>query len=403
MTRVATSLASLLALSLIFISAARAEVVTTEATGIGRSRAEAITQALVEAVQRVTGVRVDQSAQTGLNQQVLQVDANANRSGPLSTINLDFSGTVKVSEGMDMVASQSGGTVKTYTVLSSSSDSRGYTTVRLKVDVEKFRSVMPETANRIRIVVAAFQGLPPDQTAQLQDRLKVYFVQARRFSVLDRSENPQYASEMAFVTSAAANLSERIRFGQVLGADFILVGKITITKRREEVLNPITMERSMRERASAEITYSLIEIATRQIQWSNIVKLASLESGYENVARLIGAQVSETLFPLRVVTSDDPANLTINQGGQSVVAGQRYRLVELGAEMTDPDTKESLGRRESDLGVVEITRVSQNVSSAKLISGNAKTSDNLILRRLDMEVKAAAPPTNSGTRSKAFD
>jgi hypothetical protein len=403
MTRAATSLASLFALSLIFISAARAEIVTTESTGVGRSRAEAITQALVEAVQRVTGVRIDQAAETGLNQQVLQVDANANRSGPLSTIGLDFSGAVKVSEGMDMVASQSGGTVKTYTVLSSSSDNRGYTTVRLKVDVEKFRSVMPETANRIRIVIAAFQGLPPDQTAQLQDRLKVYFVQARRFSVLDRSENAQYASEMALVTSAAANLSERVRFGQVLGADFILVGKVTITKRREEVINPISMDRSVRERTTAEITYSLIEIATRQIQWSNIIKLASLESGYENVARLIGAQVSETLFPLRVVTSDDPANLIINQGGQSVVAGQRYRLVELGAEMTDPDTKESLGRRESDLGVVEITRVSQNVSSAKLISGHGKQSDNLILRRLDGEVRTATPPPNPGTRSKAFD
>jgi len=403
MTRAATTLASLLALSLIFISAARAEVVTTEATGVGRSRPEAITQGLVEAVQRVTGVRVDQAAVTGLNQRVLQVDANANRSGPLSTIGLDFSGTAKVSDGMDMVASQSGGSVKTYTVLSSSSDSRGYTTVRLKVDVEKFRSVMPETANRIRIVVAAFQGLPPDHAMQLQDRLKVYFVQARRFSVLDRSENAQYASEMALVTSAAANLSERVRFGQVLGADFILVGKATITKRREEVLNPISMERSLRERVSAEITYSLIEIATRQIQWSNIVKLASLESGYENIARLIGAQVSETLFPLRVVTSDDSTNLTINQGGQSVVSGERYRLVELGAEMTDPDTKESLGRRESDLGVVEITRVSQNVSSAKLVSGNAKKSDHLILRRLETETKAAAPAANPGTRSKAFD
>ena len=159
----------------------------------------------------------------------------------------------------------------------------------------------------------------------------------------------------------------------------------------------------MRERVSAEITYSLIEIATRQIQWSNIVKLASLESGYENISRLIGAQVSETLFPLRVVTSDDSTNLTINQGGQSVVSGERYRLVELGAEMTDPDTKESLGRRESDLGVVEITRVSQNVSSAKLVSGNVKKSDHLILRRLETETKAAAPAPNPGTRSKAFD
>ena len=59
---------------------ARAEVVTVEATGVGQTRAEAVTHGLVEAVQKATGVRIDQLAITGLNQRVLQVDANANQS-----------------------------------------------------------------------------------------------------------------------------------------------------------------------------------------------------------------------------------------------------------------------------------------------------------------------------------
>ena len=407
MTKSRLFLAGLLALTFLDLSPLRAEIVIVEGTGVGRTRTEAVTQGLVEAVQRATGVRIDQAAITGLNQKVVQVDANANSTGATSSVALDFSGTVKASEGMDMVASQSGGAVKSYSVLSSSVDNRGYTTVRLKVDVEKFRSAMPDTANRIRIAVSMFQGLPSETALQLQDRLKVYFVQARRFSVLDRSETAQYASEMALVTSASANMSERVRFGQVLGADFILVGKVMTSKRREDVLNPITMERSSRERVTGEVTFSLIEIATRQVQWSNIVKLDagnSLETSFEALSRNIGAQVSETLFPLRVISNDDPANLTINQGGQSVIAGEKYRLIELGSDLVDPDTKESLGRRETEIGVLEITRVTSSVSYGRILSGNFDKSASMILRRAtESETKAKSATPNQGTKSKAFD
>jgi hypothetical protein len=380
-----------------------AEVVTIESTGIGRSRPEAVTQGLVEAVQRVTGVRIDQAAITGLNQTVVQLDGNLNRSNPVNASGENLSSTLKVSGGMDVVQSQSGGAVKTYSVLSSTVDDRGYTTVRLNVEVEKFRSVMPETAKRVRIIVATFQGLTPDYAALLQDRLKVYFVQARRFSVLDRAENAQYASEMNLVTSEAASLTERVRFGQVLGADFILVGKVAVTRRIVDVLNPISMEKTKREVFDAETTYSLIEIATRQIQWSNIIKAPAIDPSFEALSRVIGTQVSETLFPLRVLTSDDPANLIINQGGQSAASGERFRLVELGADLRDPDTKESLGRRETELGIVEITRVTPTISFAKIVAGSIKKSDDLILRRANAEPKVPPAAPNPGTRSKAFD
>jgi hypothetical protein len=403
MNRSVKALACFLALSSLGSTIVNAEVVTIESTGIGRTRPEAVTQGLVEAVQRVTGVRIDQQAITGLNQTVVQLDGNINKNSSTSSGGANLSGTLKISGGMDAVQSQSGGAVKTYSVLSSEVDNRGYTTVRLNVEVEKFRSVMPETTKRIRIIVAAFQGLSPDYAARLQDRLKVYFVQARRFSVLDRAENAQYASEMNLVTSESANLSERVRFGQVLGADFILVGKVTVTKRIVEVLNPISMERTKREVFDAEVTYSLIEIATRQIQWSNIVKASAFDPTFESLSRTIGAQVSETLFPLRVLTSEDPTNLIINQGGQSVVGGERLRLVELGADLRDPDTKESLGRSEAELGVVEITRVTPTVSFAKVVAGSIKKSENLILRRAGNEPKASGAASNPGTRSKAFD
>jgi len=399
--------AFIVASSCLLIASAQGEVVTVEATGVGQTRAEAVTHGLVEAIQKATGVRIDQLAITGLNQRVLQVDANANQSSGFNSASQDFSGTAKASQGIDLIASQSGGAVKTFTVLSSRADNRGYTTVTLRVDVDKFKSVMADAAKRIRIAVAEFEGLDADTAVRLQDRMKAYFVQSRRFSVLDRSETPQYAIEMALVTSAAANMAERVRFGQILGADFIVVGKVRVSKIQRTILDPISMKSSQREESIAEVAFSAIEIATRQILWANTIKLnvgASFGSSLEAVGQAIGSQVSETLFPLRVLTADDPDALIINQGGMAVSVGQKFALVELGRDLIDPDTKESLGRRESELGSVEITRVDNNVSYARLLTGKINKSASMILRRASADKSAAGPPSaNPGTRSKAFD
>lgn len=388
---------------------AYADMVTVEVTGVGQGRAQAVTNGLVEAVQRATGVRIDQLAVTGLNQKILQVDANENQSAGLSGSAKDFSATVKLSEGIDAIASQSGGAIRTYTVLSSQADSRGYTTVKLKVDVEKFKSVLGEQAKRVRLIVTEFNGLDPETALRFQDWLKAYFVQARRFSVLDRSENTQYAKEMALATGQGAALTERVRFGQMFGADFMLTGKVRAIKEVRKLADPVTNNVITRDLITADVTFSLIEIATRQILWTNTVKLSAqggLDQALEQIAPMIGGQASETLFPLRVVSSEDPNGLILNQGGQSVVVGQRLALIELGRELTDPDTKESLGRRESQIGAVEITRVDNNVSYAKVVDGKITKGTTLILRKLDNRAEGravTAGSSNPGTRSKAFD
>ena len=128
------------------------------------------------------------------------------------------------------------------------------------------------------------------------------------------------------------------------------------------------------------------------------------------IVQKIGSYATESLFPLRVITRENPNALTINRGGQSLSPGQKFNLVSLGKELTDPDTKEKLGRSETEIGQVEITKVDASVSTAKLVSGTINKSDDLILRRLvDKQVDAAqggprpATVPNPGTKSKAFD
>ena len=390
-----------------------AEVMKVEATGIGDSRPEAITHALVEGIQRATGVSIDQSMVSGLVVGVSKLDGKANQTSGLSKSSEEVHLVQTESIGQDLIKTRSGGSVKTYTVTSMEKDNLGRVVVKVMVEVDKFKSIAPETANRIRIIVAPFQSPDAAFNTKLRDRLIVYLTQSKRFSVLDRTEDSKYLKEMELVTSPAANMSERVRYGQVLGADIILTGKLENKTIKQEEVNPLTGQKSVTYSVTTDVTFNMIEIATRQIQYSNQFKLrvaGDADNLLEPMVQKIGSYATESLFPLRVITRENPNALTINRGGQSVQIGQKFTLVSLGKELIDPDTKEKLGRSESEIGAVEITKVDASVSTAKLVSGTIAKSEDLILRR-PVEPQAvtgqsgtrpAATP-NPGTKSKAFD
>lgn len=394
---------------LLFPVFAQAEVVKVEATGIGDSRPEAITHALVEGIQRATGVSIDQSMVSGLVVGVSKLDGKANQTSGLSKSSEEAHIVQTDSIGQDLIKSRSGGSVKTFTVMSSDKDNLGRYVVKVNVEVDKFKSIAPETANRMRIVVVPFQTQNTELATQLRDQLIVYLTQSKRFSVLDRTENAQYQKEMALVTSTDANMSERVRYGQVLGADFIMTGKINFKTIKQEEVNPVTNQKTVSYSATADVLFNMIEIATRQIQFSNQFKMrvaGDTDQLLEPMVQKIGSYATESLFPLRVITRDNPTALTINRGGQSLAVGQKFALVSLGAELTDPDTKEKLGRSENEIGAVEITKVDSSVSIAKLLSGAVNKTGDLILRRqADVPQSGQRPVANPnpGTKSKAFD
>ena len=394
---------------LLFPVFAQAEVVKVEATGIGDSRPEAITHALVEGIQRATGVSIDQSMVSGLVVGVSKLDGKANQTSGLSKSSEEAHIVQTDSIGQDLIKSRSGGSVKTFTVMSSDKDNLGRYVVKVNVEVDKFKSIAPETANRMRIVVVPFQTQNTELATQLRDQLIVYLTQSKRFSVLDRTENAQYQKEMALVTSTDANMSERVRYGQVLGADFIMTGKINFKTIKQEEVNPVTNQKIVSYSATADVLFNMIEIATRQIQFSNQFKMrvaGDTDQLLEPMVQKIGSYATESLFPLRVITRDNPTALTINRGGQSLAVGQKFALVSLGAELTDPDTKEKLGRSENEIGAVEITKVDSSVSIAKLLSGAVNKTGDLILRRQADAPQSGQRPVanpNPGTKSKAFD
>ena len=95
----------------------------------------------------------------------------------------------------------------------------------------------------------------------------------------------------------------------------------------------------------------------------------------------IVSQIDSMFPPLEgVVVSVDRQILTLDlKQGQPIKQGDRLKLIRFGRDIIHPVSKEKIGRKETDLGEVEVIEVRQNFSLAKLMNPTtlARTSDGV--------------------------
>lgn len=371
-----------------------ARPVTVEAEGSGASRNAAIAAALSGAVEQVSGVAIS--------------SRQSSASAFLQLVQGDERESMLAEADQSEIRRQSGGIVRRYRVLSLAPEASGFV-ARLEVDIEVYESPGNNGETRRRIAVMPFkeQGSSSGMGGAVRDRLNAYLVQSRRFAVVDRAQDQTYEREMAVLASGDAPLAERARMGQVLGADYVLVGSVRPAASHTDRVIGLTGERIQSSSYTASIDYNVIEIATRQIKWGGSARIAS-GAGFgpilDQLAARIGDEVTEAIYPMRLIRFSDPAALIINQGGITLRPGLRLRAAMQGEEMIDPYTKESLGSTEENIGVVEITRVESKMSYAKLVSGRlpAQSDAVVVLRRQAAGASASpAPALRAAPRNQA--
>jgi TolB-like protein len=357
-----------------------ARFVTTTAEGTGPTRDAALTSALLSAVEQVAGVQVG-------TRDVLTRN--------IALIVTDRTDTVLVNETVRQeIARISGGLVRSYRVTDTRVENN-VTTVKVEAEIAVFRPTQDQASTRRRIAVAEFRDQNGRQNIfgdQLRERLIQYLTQSRRFAVLDRSNLATYDREMATL-AADSPLTERVRIGQVLGTDYVVVGRMrSVGQVRQETFISLTGETVVRQFARGNLDFQVIEIATRQVLWAGQINTgtsANLNQTLDSMVSQLGREVTQSVYPLRLVRMDNPEELILNQGGVTVTVGQRFRAMVLGEEITDPYTRESLGRVERETGLVQVVRVDDRLSYARLIGGALPPAGQDVVLRL---APPAPPP-----------
>ena len=392
-------------------AAATGDLVVREVIGRGSTRNQAIKDALYVAVGQARGVEVDSGryelgfAESGIGLDSDKSDTGKSRRIQFDSVSVDTSGTV--------YTTRIGGSVKTYEVLEEKETDDGY---EVKVRVTVIDYGPRGDAHRPKIGLMHARTLQPTYSffgeqvsgaavsVLFTQRLAVALTQTNKFAVLDRESITEFAREKSLLLSNDAPLEEKAKLAEMLGSDYLLVGTISQAK----------LERRQKRLAAADYTvnkykarvvfnYRLILSYSRQIVSAGVVEkyledeqvraLADEQTSAEwdpgqirdAVFRIVANEVVEKiidqLYPVRVAAIQPDGQIVVNQGSDRIEKGSLFGIYTVGEEVFDPDTNESLGKIETLVATIRITRAANKMSFAEVVSGDkAKIAKGLVCR-----------------------
>jgi TolB-like protein len=299
------------------------------------------------------------------------------------------------------------GGVKSYQILEKKQNERGWIELKVKAEIASFE--LPPEASRVRIAVFPFkvfnvQGDKEKLLRSVNQEINNYFVQTRKFAVLDRTYIEEVAKEKSKILDESAPVIEMAKLGNEILADFIIVGSIEDFKIEKTTTKILTDESTkiVRESAIININYRVVDVTTKQISNSDSIKIKmSIKGGINEaiseiaprVAKNLGEEVLFSVYPV-LVEKVDGQDLYFGQGGKQFKNGDVYEIFEKGEKIYDSYTKQPLGNVESPRGRVKVVSVANNFTKARsdeksINFGTDFTPGKYIVRPIKIDPKAA--------------
>jgi curli biogenesis system outer membrane secretion channel CsgG len=398
-------------------------VVIREVTGHGHNRDEAVKSALYHAVQQVRGVGVGSGAYESIyNGAVTDNKPPQPRQEGINIIAIDIS-----SQGT-VYATEIGSLIKGYNIISEEQIDKDTYYVRMSVSV--FSDTTRGQSNRIKLTrkpvnyIFLEQSIPADTLCTLlYQQLAAGLTATNKFSVLDRKNLSSFAEEKKILLSFDAPVSEQAKLLETLDADYLLTGTITAAGIEKTSTYLQAANYTITQyKGSFVFNYRLVDSATKEII------LASTEKKYlddEQVRNLADEQdparwnstrirdaflalavndilktVIDHVYPIKIIDVQQDGQIVLNQGSEKITPGVVFDIFAQGNELFDPETKESLGKAENYVASIEIIKVAESMSYAKLVSGNmSQISKGLTCR---IKTTTEKPADAAGSKSNVI-
>lgn len=415
---------------------ARLKVVEVTTTGISMTRDGAVTDALVDAINKVNGVVINEQT-LGLSLSAGFRTTTVGSAGGASAGSRGASRpqTKRVSLASGAYAKfmqqETHGAIKTYSILSLKQGARGTWHAKVLASITKFR--MPKEALRRSIAVLPANVSPGaisiDGSHRGQQQVQSFTTQAivssltgtQKFTVLDREHTSTLNDELSAIRSGEASVSDYALLGRRLVADYVLVTRIDKLHYRVELTHFIDTSRTISTSVgSVTVFYELVDPVTAQVVASGTVRTSLTRAQMEKYGSLrtdrsrihalsayagerIANSISSDLYPIMVVDATGN-HVVIAEGTGALRVGERYQVFKYGKTIKDPYTGENLGREETFCCVVRISRTTPNLAYG-VMSGLAQSfqekfkPDAFILRN----VVVALHPKRAKARKRAIE
>ena len=355
---------------------------------MGNTYRAAVNEALISALEKTEGVTLSSSEKTAINSSetsVTSTDGDTDRTAINDSI----------TKNMQKWAS---GKISGYEVLSEQFDqTTGKYSVQLMVRMPGAYVVGLDPENRRRMAVVPFRSETGDsiswygqaessaaRTSVLADKLNERLTQTRKFTMVDRKFDAEVNAELARLSAPNASKADAVRMNQKLGTDYLVVGDVRFFSVVAPGVNPLTGQAlPMTSQKFAEVSYRVLLAPTGQLKWKDTVVLDALNfpaadigsfmsATAEGAATMIADAMMANILPFEIVGISPTGRVIVGEGGKSLAVGERFTVYTLGEVMTDSRTGEELDQLEEPVGTVEIERVTEKMSYAKVIEGDAK-------------------------------
>lgn len=355
---------------------------TVQSEGAGISLNLAIYDSLDEAIGRINGKSIETRKQLD--------------SVEVSQVHNDEEDYYAAEAVQQNIKTATKGVVDGYEILSKNKGENGLWTVNLSVTVVKFQgndsdrkriAVLPLRVGQGRFAVNG-EAIDSERIGRIMTQnLSSTLIQSRRFTVLDREYIQETVGEQGMTLSPNTPVSEMARLGQEMVADYIMVGTLDDLGYAEKKIKMQSSGRELTSRqGNVELSIRLIDVSTREIVFSDFFKLSVTDSDLERfgaslrdegpeagiaivAADQVGRKILDTIYPL-VILAVNGENVTLGQGGSQIKQGDKYEVFMYGERLTDPYTKEFIGREEILAGLIEVTRVNPKQTLARIVESS---------------------------------
>ena len=213
------------------------------------------------------------------------------------------------------------------------------------------------------------------------------FVNSRKFDVLERSRLNEALKEVDFGQSDYADVGKVVPMGQALNAEYVVLPEIIVIHMVEDAHEiPYVDKTQLLLKGKMIVRMRVVDTAgtrvvaagteevqvERRLQANNPFLSTEVHNLIVDLYR--GASVRllqrtlEAVYPVRILDSDG-MKVVLNRGEGAISVGDEFDVFELGRAYVDPDTRETLGRREDHVALIRVNRVTPKFSEAEILKG----------------------------------
>ena len=381
--------------------------INATATGDGVTQAEAVAKALSQAIQQATGVYVETRQNVG--------EAISNAETNVIAVDKDKLVRKTLSTDQNNIRMQTGAFVKSY-VIESMEPSAGRVTVRLSAEIEQYKSKLSFADARPRLLIDKLTGKNDEANDLIYAGVMEKLVKANRFAMVDRRYLDRYQKEMDLIRSAQVTPADKHKFGQMLGADYILnIESAGLSCQDSSLAITLTKEVEQFRSCRIETSWHLSDLATSVVVAANRfttntrvnLRLANkTEAGgapsdrnqlvtlSEAVAATLSSDILDGLFPLFIESFNGKTAL-ISRGDKALKEGERFQIFRVLQEGASGNPLKFWGAKLQLAGELQIARVDGGSAVGNILTADFNRDGDFVLKPV-----ANAPSSNAAAPAK---